>query len=182
MLKTVKEKKLKILLQDNRNLYHTQDLAVLWGIDNPNTLYTTIKRYVKSGIINPIYKGFYSTVPLNEINPFLLGLISLQRYGYISTESVLIKNGIIFQDIKYITLISNVSKKFQIADYNFLVRKMKSKYLYNDIGIIHSNDKREASTERAVADMLYFNPDYHFDNEKSINWPKVKEIQKTIGY
>ncbi len=182
MTKATKEKKLKILFQDNRKLYHTQDLAVLWGIDNPNTLYTTIKRYIKSGVINPIYKGFYSTVPLNEINPFLLGLVSLQRYGYISTESILTKDGIIFQDIKYITLVSDVSKKFQIGDYNFLVRKMKNEYLYNNVGIITSKGKRKASTERAVADMLYFNSDYHFDAERNINWQKVKKIQKTIGY
>lgn len=39
-----------------------------------------------------------------------------------------------------------------------------------------------ARLERAVADMMYFNPHYHFDNRKIINWKKVKEIQKAIGY
>jgi hypothetical protein len=39
-----------------------------------------------------------------------------------------------------------------------------------------------ASTERAVADMLYFNPKYHFDIPESINFDTVKSIQKEIGY
>ena len=39
-----------------------------------------------------------------------------------------------------------------------------------------------ATTERAVADMLYYNPKYHFDFSDSIDFEKVKHIQKEIGY
>ncbi len=170
------------LLKDGRCLYHIQDLAVLWGINNPNTLHTTISRYIKRGILNNIYKGFYSTKSLSEINPLLLGLTSIHRYGYLSTESILIEEGVIFQDIKYITIVSDISKRFQINKNNFLVRKMKEIYLKNDIGIILKDGIRKAVLERAVADLLYFNPNYHFDNTKNINWKKVKDIQKIIGY
>lgn len=174
--------KSSILLKDGRCLYHIQDLAVLWGINNSNTLHTTISRYIKRGVLNNIYKGFYSTKPLSEINPLLLGLTSIHRYGYLSTESVLIEEGVVFQDIKYITIVSNISKRFQINQSNFLVRKIKEVYLKNKTGVLLKNGIRRATLERAVADLLYFNPDYYLDNTKNINWKKVKEIQKIIGY
>ena len=37
-----KKNKLNILLKHPQNLFHTKDLALLWGIKNTNTLYTTI--------------------------------------------------------------------------------------------------------------------------------------------
>lgn len=179
---SLRDEKIKKLLQDPRKLYHTQDLAVLWGIDNSNTLYTTIKRYIKRGLLSKIHKGFYSTVSLNEINPILLGLTGLHRYGYLSTESILVKEGLIFQDVQYITLVSEVSRRFETAGHKFLVRRMKDDYLYNETGVMVKEGIRTASIERAVADMLYFNPNYHFDAENIIDWKKVKEIQNKIGY
>jgi len=39
-----------------------------------------------------------------------------------------------------------------------------------------------ATLERAAADMLYFNPKYHFDVRESIDFKKVETIQKEVGY
>ena len=57
------------LLQLDRKLYHTNDLAVLWGIANKHTLYMTITRYMDKGILFPIYKGLYSTIPCRFLRP-----------------------------------------------------------------------------------------------------------------
>ena len=38
--------KIDVLLKQDQKVFHTQDLALLWGIINKNTLYTTIKRYL----------------------------------------------------------------------------------------------------------------------------------------
>lgn len=174
--------KIDKLLKLDEKLFHTQDLAIIWEIENKNTLYTTIKRYLQKGILIPIHKGFYATVPLEKINPVRLGIGYLHTFAYLSCESVLIKSGVIFQKENYITFVSSVSKKFTIGNFSFLVRKMKEEFLYNDAGIIKKEGIWEASLERAVADILYFNPYYHFDNPKKINWRKVKEIKKVIGY
>lgn len=56
--------KLNLLLRSSQNLFHTQDLALLWAVENRNTLYTTIKRYVKKGTLIKITKGLYSKKPL----------------------------------------------------------------------------------------------------------------------
>ncbi|OQX70849.1 hypothetical protein B6D52_03320 [Candidatus Parcubacteria bacterium 4484_255] len=177
-----RDEKIKKLLQDSRKLYHIQDLAVLWGIENPNTLYTTVKRYLKRGLLSRVYKGFYSTKPLNEIDAVVLGLSALRAYGYLSTETVLAQSGIIFQQVHQITLVSDRNRHFEIGGQKFLVRKMKPDYLYNEVGIIASGLDKRATLERAVADMLYFNPKYHFDAGATIDWNKVKLIQTKIGY
>lgn len=172
--------KINNLLKEKNQLFHTADLALLWDIKNKNTLYTTIKRYVQKGILIPIHKGFYSTVSLDQIHPYKLALGYLHHFTYISCETVLIKEGIIFQKENYITLISNIKRKFIVAGKNYLVRKAKDNFLYNRTGITEKDDYFIASLERAVADILYFYPKYHFDNRKAINWSQVKQIQKQI--
>jgi len=170
------------LLKLKEKLFHTNDLSLLWGITNKNTLYTTIKRYVQKGILIPVHKGFYSTVSLDQIDPFKLAVGYLHRFAYVSCETVLIREGIIFQKENYLTLVSNVSKKFKISNNSYFVRRLKDSYIYNDRGIDRIDGVMTASVERAVADLLYFNPNYYFDNKKKIDWKKVKEIQKVIGY
>ncbi len=182
IIKNKRGKKIKTLLTDGRSLYHTQDLAALWGTSNSNTLYTTIKRYVEAGYLNRIHKGFYSTVDIKKVNPYLLGVAMVHDYGYISTESILAEEGVIFQDVKYITLVSRKIKRTSIGNHHFLVRKMKEEFLYNETGVVVENGIRKATKERAIADMLHFNPDYYFDAKEKIDWKRVKEIQKAVGY
>ena len=170
------------LLKLKEKLFHTNDLALLWGITNKNTLYTTIKRYVQKGILIPIHKGFYSTIPIDQVDPFKLAIGYLHRFAYISCETILIRKGIIFQKENYLTLISSVSKKFSVVNHSYLVRRLKDTYLYNDRGIDNIDGVAVASLERAVADMLYFNSRYYFDNRKIINWKKVREIQNVMSY
>ncbi len=175
--------KIDMLLKQSRKLFHTNDLALLWQIKNPNTLYTTIKRYVQKGILIPIHKGFYATVPVDDVNPAELGIGYLHQYAYLSSESVLFNHGAIFQKSNYITLISQVSKKFKIGNSNYLVRKMADIYLYQTIGITTDiSGVKTATLERAVADLLYFNRHYHLDNRRAVDWLQVKKIQKEIGY
>lgn len=170
------------LMRQKDNLFHTQDLGLMWGIVNQNTLYTTIKRHVQRGILIPIHKGFYSTIPFEEIDPLKLAIGYIHRFAYISCETVLIKEGVIFQKVNSLTLVSDISKKFTIAGNSFWVRKMKDEFLYNDYGIINIEGIKTASLERAVVDMIYFNQNVFFDNRKVVDWKKVKKIQKEMGY
>lgn len=174
--------KKSILLKQDRKIFHTNDLALLWDITNKNTLYTTIKRYKKSGTLIPIHKGFYSVIPLSQVDPITLGIAFLHRYAYLSTESILAREGVIAQSISAITFISNTSKRFKLQDTHYLVRQMTDQYLYNTGGIIKKNHHHEATLERAVADLLYYNPNYYFDNKNLVDWDKVKKIQKEVGF
>lgn len=168
------------LLKSDQKLFHTKDLALLWHIKNKNTLYTTIKRYVDRGILNPIHKGFYSTIPVHEVDPVRLGIGYLHTFAYLSCESILVKHGIIFQKSEYITLVSNKSTRFNTGDSNYLVRKLSDQYLFNPKGITNDYGVYRADLERALADMLYFNRRYHFDARDKILWRKVRQIQKEV--
>ena len=174
--------RLSELIQLDRKVYHSNDLAILWDIPNKNTLYTTIKRYVQKGLLIPIYKGLYSTVPLSQLNPLELGKAIIHRYTYLSTESVLAQAGIIAQTTYAYTFVSSLSKKVTVDSISFRFRKLKDEYLYNPVGIINQSGNFVATTERAVADMLYFNPRYHFDFPENIDFEKVKRIQEDVGY
>jgi len=174
--------RIDVLLKQEQKLFHTQDLALLWGIENKNTLYTTIKRYVDKGILIPIHKGFYATIPLKNIDPYRLGIGYLHSYGYLSTETILIQKGIIFQQSFAITYISSRSITFSVGDNHYISHSLTERFLYNGAGISFQNGIYVASGERAVADILYLRPKFHFDNETQIEWKNVRALQTFIGY
>lgn len=163
-------------------IFHTGDLANIWQIKNKNTLYTLLKRYTQRGLLYRIYKGLYSTDEISKLDPYLLGVKAMHSYCYVSTETVLHEAGIIAQKINYITLIGQKSKKFSIGGNHYYCRKLNDRYLLQDAGVIKKNNVNTATLERAVADLLYFNPRAHFDARGQINWDKVQNMQKLIGY
>jgi len=163
-------------------VFHAADLANLWDIRNPNTLYTTLKRYVQSGLLFRIRKGMYSIISLEKLDPILIGIKTIHSYAYISTETVLFTKGIINQRPGSITIVSAHSIKFEVLFNNYISRQLNDRFLFNPAGIIKESKILTASVERAVADLLYFNPKTYFDSPEQIDWYKVTEIQKCLGY
>ncbi|KKQ91607.1 MAG: hypothetical protein UT58_C0018G0002 [Microgenomates group bacterium GW2011_GWC1_39_7b] len=152
------------LLRSTQNLFHTQDLALLWGVSNRNTLYTTIKRYVQNGILIPVVKGLYSKIPLDQINQYALGTALIHRFCYVSCETVLSNTGVINQEIIPITFVSSISTKIEFNGTLFIYRKLKPEILFNPDGVEKGEGYFIASKKRAISDMLYFNPRYYLDN------------------
>ena len=156
--------KLNLLLKSGESLFHTQDLALLWGIQNRNTLYTTIKRYVQKGILIQVTKGLYTTVPVRDLDKFELGTSLIHKFCYVSCETVLFLEGVINQVVYPITYVSSVSKKIEFNGTQYVYRQVKPEILMNPIGIIEKKGYFVATKERAISDMIYFNPKYYFDN------------------
>lgn len=169
-----------VLLKQKEKIFHTRDLAVLWGISNNNTLYTTIKRYCKNGVLYGIFKGLYSVIPPQEIDPIVLGLKAIHGFAYVSMETVLQQYGIINQVIPVISFVGEKSKTFEVLSHQYKSRQMKEEYLYNPAGIEEKGNVKMATPIRAIADMLYFNSQAAFD--KAVDWMAVKKMQKSIGY
>jgi len=184
MYRTLKRNtsKLNTLLKQEERVFHTGDLANLWKVKNKNTLYTTIKRYIKRGVLFRAQKGLYSTINPKKLNAVELGVKAVNMFCYLSTESVLAKEGTINQQIFHTTLVSGFSKRFKLEGRSYIVRQMADKYLHNQTGIVVKNNIKTATVERAVADMFYFNSKYYFDNKSRIDWKKVKKIQKEVGF
>ena len=164
-------------------VFHAGDLANLWHITSKNTLYTTIKRYVKSGLLFRIHKGFYAIKNPESVDSLLLGIKSMRGNVYVSTETVLALGGVILQQVPAVTLVSNQSRSFLVAGHAYHSRQLNDRFLYQTQGITTlPNGVRQASKERAAADLLYFNPRAHFDAAQFINWKAVRAIQTELGY
>lgn len=166
----------------NRRIFHTNDLAVLWDIKDRHHLHVTISRYIARGILFPVYKGLYATVPISDLDHIELGSAIIHRFTYLSTESILVQAGVITQVVYDHTFISDQSKRVQVGTRSFRYRQMKDDYLFNPSGIDRHPHGFVATPERAVADLLYYNPRYHFDVPELINFDLVRSLQKEIGY
>ena len=166
----------------DRKVFHTNDLAILWGIADKHNLYMTITRYMDKGVLFPIYKGLYSTVPLASVSPLELGQAVIHRYCYLTTETVLSQAGIISQAVYDYTFAADLSKRVTVDRWSFRFRQLKNEYLHHPAGITTRNGVFVASAERAVADMLYFNPKYYFDVPGMIDFERVRSIQQEVGY
>jgi len=171
-----------ILANIGEIVFHIDDLARLWGISDKNTLHTTLKRYAQKKWLYRIYRGFYALRRIEKVDPLLLAYKAVHDYCYISTETVLVEHGIIQQSLNSITLVSAKSYQLNIFDTVAHVRQLADQYLYNDVGVIIRDGYRIATLERAVADMLHYNPQYYFDAGELLNWKKINLLQKQIGY
>lgn len=162
------------------NIFHASDVASLWSISEKNTLYTTLRRYTKAGLLHRIYKGLYALVPLAQLDPRMLALKTLHEYAYLTTESVLYAHGYLSQKPGTISLVSSHSKRISIGKILVRSRRLAPQFLMNPTGVTVIDGIRTASAERAIADMLYFRPTFYFD--KPVAWSAVKKIQMQIGY
>ena len=174
--------RIAVLHRTGEVLFHAREIATLWAISDMNTLYTTLKRYCQNKILFRVHKGLYSLVALSKLEPMLMGLKALHQFGYVSTETVLFREGLISQWPAVVTLVSAKSLRFVVGKNQYRTRKLKNDFLFQSEGIVVKNGINMATLERAVADMLYFNPQFHFDVPKLINWKKVKLLQKKVGY
>lgn len=170
-----------LLLQQKKELlFHIRDLAALWGISNLNTLRVLLKRYTDAGIFYRIYRGFYSTLPLSELDPVLLGAKALHGPCYLSAESVLFETAYLSQVPQVYTFVGEKNRRFSIGSFHYKCRQLHSQYLYNREGIEEKEGVLVASPERAICDLLYFNSKAHLDKKPS--WGIIKALQKKLGY
>jgi predicted transcriptional regulator of viral defense system len=163
-------------------VFRVEDLANLWQITSKNNLHTTLKRYCQQGLIFRVFRGLYAIKPLLNVDPFVLGLRAAGEFAYLSTESTLVRDGIIQQSLARITIVGQKSQRFTLLQNEFRVRQLADQYLFNPAGIVEKDGIRLATTERAVADLLYFNPKAFFDGGGNVDWKKVRKIQAEIGY
>ncbi len=169
-------------VQTGQLIFHAKDLANIWGITKANTLHTTLKRYQAQGLLQRLHKGMYSLMPADTLPDELIGIKTLHGYCYVSTETILARAGLWQQILPAITLIGQKSRRIPVAGREFVCRRLADKYLYNTAGLDYVNGILTASVERAVADLLYYNPKAHIDGADRIDWTAVKSMQKAVGY
>jgi len=179
-ISNIKQNRFLLLANLGESIFHVGDLSRIWNIKNRQNLSTTLNRYVNSGLMYRLYRGLYALKKVENLDPLLLGAKAINSYCYLGGETILLKHGAIFQQVNYFTFVGQRTKRFEIVSYKYYCRQLKDKFLFNDTGIDKTGKFNEASLERAVADILYVNPHYHFDNPKIINQVKLKNILQTV--
>ena len=161
------------LYQSPKTILTNKDLALIWGETNPNNLKAKISYYAKQGILIRLTRGVFAK-DKNYNSKELAS--SIYTPSYISFETVLRQAGMIFQHYDTIFVAGPYPLTKKIDKYDFTFRKLKDSVLYSSIGVKNENNYSVATPERAFLDTIYLFPKFYFDNLKSIDWERCKEL------
>ncbi len=144
-------------------------MALIWNELDTLLVQKYLHRYVKAGKLYQIRRGIYARD--KNCDPMELAT-RIYTPAYISLETVLTREGVVFQHYDRIFVISYLSREILCDGRIYVFRKIKNNILINPLGIQKGRNYHIASKERAFLDTIYLNPGYHFDNLSSIDWEK----------
>lgn len=162
------------LYQLPQTVFTFQEIALLFPEISNQSLKDKLSHAVKTHKLLRLRKGIFAKESFNHLE------LANKVYtpSYISLETVLKKEALIFQDYKTIFASSYLTRKLNVSGVDIYYRKLKYEVLLNNFGIINEKNYTIASKERAFLDAIFFYKDYHFDNLTSLDWNKVKEMKK----
>lgn len=161
------------LLRSNKTVFSSNDIAMLWHETTTNATRVRLHYFVEKGELYRIRKGLYAK---NEQYNRLELATRVLSPSYVSFETVLVKEGLIFQYYAPIFIASYTTREITIDQQIYSIRKIKYEILVNATGIDHVNETSIATKERAFLDMLYIDPHFYFDNLRSLDWDKVFDL------
>jgi len=147
--------------------------SILW-IANQLTLDKFIHRALKDESLKKLHYGIYA---LWKYDIYELGT-KIKQKSYISLETSLKDNALIFQYYDSIFLLSDDTLEKTIWGQKYVYKKMKDSILLNPIGIEHMWNYAIAGKERAICDTLYFRKNYYFDSLEWVNFEKLEKISQ----
>lgn len=146
-----------------QTVFDLKDLSVLLWVKNKNNLKAKVSYYAKKWYLYRVRQGIYTK---KEFHPREFAC-KIYTPSYISFESILQDAGVIYQLDNTIYLASYLSRTLQIDThqgvYTIQWRKIKDALLYKQVGIQKETYRSQATSERAIKDMLYIKPDFYFD-------------------
>ena len=158
---------LSALLRSSNTVFTFKELSLIWNETDIKLTKKRVYRYTKMGKLYPIRKGIYA----KDKNYDKMELANkIFTPAYISLETVMSREGIVFQHYDRIFVISYLSREISCDGQTYVFRRMKSEILTNTLNIEQKDNYYIASKERAFLDTIYLNKNYHFDNLSSINW------------
>jgi predicted transcriptional regulator of viral defense system len=157
-----------------QTIFTFKEISLLFPQLSYKNLKSKVSYFARAGKLKRVRKGIYAKEDFN----FLELANKIYTPSYISFETVLEKEGIIFQKYQTIFVASYLSRKIKIGEQEIFYRKIKSEVLLNSLGVEERNFYFIASKERAFLDSIFLYKDYYFDNLQPINWDRVEEIKK----
>jgi hypothetical protein len=133
-----------------------------------------INYYVKTGKLLSLRKGIYAK---KGYNPLELA-VKVYTPSYISLETVLEGEGVIFQKYETIFAVSYLSRAIKVGNRQFRYRRIREDILINKEGVELKEGYAVATKERAFLDVLYLYKDYYFDNLDVLDKDVIREMVK----
>ena len=156
-----------------KTVFSKNDIRKMLHFTTSFALDKFIQRNKESWILeNP----FYWIYTFKKYNIFEFAC-KIRKLSYISFETVLQKEWIVFQDYwNTIFLATNNTGEKKAVWKLFKFNKIKNSILLNPLWIIHKWNYMIASKERAICDRIYLSKNYYFDNLEWVNLEKLEEI------
>lgn len=160
------------LYKKDQTVFTFKEILLYFPNLTKQSLKDKLKYAVKKGKIFRLRKGIYGK---SDYNVFELAN-KIYTPSYISLETVLKQEGLIFQEFSYVTVISYLSREVTVGKQKIVYRKIKDEILTEKRGIGEKDNYFVAEKERAFLDSLFLYKDFYFDNLKPLNWEKIFEI------
>jgi len=160
------------LYKKDRTVFTFKEISLYFPNLSKQSLKDRLKYAVKKGKIFRLRKGIYGK---SNYNIFELAN-KIYTPSYISLETILKQEGMIFQEFSYVTVVSYLSREVTVGKQKIVYRKIKDDILTERKGIVEKDNYFVAEKERAFLDSLFLYKDFYFDNLKPLNWEKVFEI------
>lgn len=161
------------LYQSKNTVFTAKGIALLWRETNSDRLKRRLNYYVKNGKLYPLRRGVYAKSL--DYDRYELSN-KIYAPSYISLETVLKNEGVIFQHYSSIFAVSYLNREISVDGSVYGYRRLKEKVLVNRTGVKKEGNFFIATKERAFLDALYLYKDYHFDNLTPIDWKACFEL------
>ena len=161
------------LLRTGNTVLSFKDILLRWGDIGASTARVRINYYVKHGELHPLRRGLYAKDKSYDI--FELAN-KIYTPSYISFETVLAAEGIVFQKYDSVFVASYQTRDIECDGRKYSFKKIKDAVLTNQAGIENKGSYSIASKERAFLDTIYLNKNYHFDSLSPLDRDKVFRI------
>lgn len=160
------------LYQNPQTVFSFTDLQILFPKESRKSLQNKIHYATKTNKLQNLRRGIYAKPDYQNLE------LANKIYtpSYISFETVLTKEDIVFQTYQTIFLASYLTRTITAEKQSFSFRKLKLSLLSSPQGLILKPNYTIATKERAFLDAVYLYGDYHFDNLRPLDWNKVKEL------
>jgi hypothetical protein len=154
-------------------VFSLKELLLFIAPSEVDTLKRRLHYYVKTGAIHRIRKGFYAKDSDYNRKEFA---VRLYPPSYISFETVLFEQGVIFQWYETLFVASYQTRMTTADDKSYQYRRIKDEILLNDVGVVQHETYAIATKERAFLDLLYLSPGYFVDNLFALDRSEVEKI------
>ncbi len=173
MKKPIKGEYLESILRSPHTVFTTEDVALLWREDDRAVVTNRLKAYVTDGKLVRLRRGVYAKDA--QYDPLEMAT-RLYTPSYVSFETVLAREGVIFQYYKTIFVATYLTRAVEVNNHHVQLIRVKENILNSAAGIDHTSGYATATKERAILDRMYSGGDYHFDNLAGVDWDRIEEL------